>query len=100
DLILRALRSWTAFISSNIPSRCENFVGAPGGAPTLESSLGRRNRIDRMSSTTVLVIRPGALGDTILTLPFLDTIQAENPDAKITFLGNRSYRDLIPPCIQ
>ncbi|MGO9123233.1 MAG: glycosyltransferase family 9 protein [Desulfomonilaceae bacterium] len=50
-----------------------------------------------MSSTTVLVIRPGALGDTILTLPVLDTIQAENPDAKITFLGNRSYRDLIPP---
>ncbi len=53
-----------------------------------------------MSSTTVLVIRPGALGDTILTLPVLDTIQAENPDAKITFLGNRSYRDLIPPHIR
>ena len=47
-------------------------------------------------STTILVIRPGALGDTILTLPVLDTIQAENPDAKITFLGNRAYRDLIP----
>ncbi len=53
-----------------------------------------------MSSTTVLVIRPGALGDTILTLPVLDTIQAENPYAKITFLGNRSYRDLIPSHIR
>jgi heptosyltransferase-3 len=53
-----------------------------------------------MSSTTVLVIRPGALGDTILTLPVLDTIQKENPDAKLTFLGNRSYRDLIPPHIR
>lgn len=52
-----------------------------------------------MSSRTVLVIRPGALGDTILTLPVLDTIQKENPDAKLTFLGNRSYRDLIPPPI-
>jgi heptosyltransferase-3 len=53
-----------------------------------------------MSSTAVLVIRPGALGDTILTLPVLDTIQKENPDAKLTFLGNRSYRDLIPPHIR
>ncbi len=49
-----------------------------------------------MSCRTILVIRPGALGDTILTLPVLDTIQAEHPDAIITFLGNRSYRDLIP----
>ncbi len=49
-----------------------------------------------MSCRTILVIRPGALGDTILTLPVLDTIQAENPDAIITFLGNRAYRDLIP----
>jgi heptosyltransferase III len=71
-----------------------------GGAPTAKSSLGQWNGIDRMSSTTVLVIRPGALGDTILTLPVLDTIQAKNPDAKITFLGNRSYRDLIPPHIR
>lgn len=50
----------------------------------------------RSPSRTILVIRPGALGDTILTLPALDTIQVENPDAIITFLGNRAYRDLIP----
>ena len=49
-----------------------------------------------MSSRTILVIRPGALGDTILTVPLLDSIQAEHPDAVVTFLGNRSYRDLIP----
>ena len=53
-----------------------------------------------MSCKTILVIRPGALGDTILTLPVLETIRAEHPDAVITFLGNRSYRDLIPPHIR
>jgi heptosyltransferase III len=53
-----------------------------------------------MSCRTILVIRPGALGDTILTLPVLDTIQAGHPDAIITFLGNRSYRDLIPSQIR
>jgi heptosyltransferase-3 len=52
-----------------------------------------------MSCKTILVIRPGALGDTILTLPVLDSIQAQHPDAIVTFLGNRSYRDLIPPHI-
>jgi len=51
---------------------------------------------NEMSCRNILVIRPGALGDTILTLPVLDTIQAEHPDAIITFLGNRFYRDLIP----
>lgn len=48
---------------------------------------------------TILVIRPGALGDTILTLPLLASISTERPDAAITFLGNGSYRDLMPPGI-
>ena len=49
-----------------------------------------------MSCRTVLVIRPAALGDTILTLPVLDSIRKEHPGAAITFLGNRAYRDLLP----
>jgi heptosyltransferase III len=48
---------------------------------------------------TILVIRPGALGDTILTLPLVESISTERPDAAITFLGNGSYRDLMAPGI-
>ena len=45
---------------------------------------------------TVLVVRPGALGDTILSLPLVASIRSEHPDARITFLGNPSYQDLLP----
>ncbi|MBI4963064.1 MAG: glycosyltransferase family 9 protein [Desulfomonile tiedjei] len=47
----------------------------------------------------VLVVRSGALGDTILTLPLLESITAQFPDAALTFLGNRSYLELVPPHI-
>ncbi len=45
---------------------------------------------------TVLVVRPGALGDTILSLPLVASIRSEHTDARITFLGNPSYQDLLP----
>lgn len=54
---------------------------------------------DRDSSETaerILVIRPGALGDTILTLPLLSTLRDVHPLAEITLLGTRAYKDLIP----
>lgn len=50
-------------------------------------------------STTVLIVRPGALGDTILALPLVESIAERHPDAAITLLGNRSYRELFPPGI-
>jgi ADP-heptose:LPS heptosyltransferase len=46
---------------------------------------------------TILIVRPGALGDTILSLPLLASIQSEHPDARITVLGNPTYQDLLPP---
>ncbi len=49
-----------------------------------------------MGSQRILIVRPGALGDTILTIPLLDTIQGVFPDAHLTFLGNRRYRDVLP----
>jgi heptosyltransferase III len=45
---------------------------------------------------TILIVRLGALGDTILSLPLLVSIRSEYPAAQITYLGNRSYRDLLP----
>jgi len=45
----------------------------------------------------ILIVRPGALGDTILSLPLLASIQAEHPDARLTLLGNPTYQDLLPP---
>ncbi len=44
----------------------------------------------------VLVIRPGALGDTILTLPLLESVRRRHPNATIVFLGTGMFRDLIP----
>ncbi|MGO9568938.1 MAG: hypothetical protein ACLP5H_15490, partial [Desulfomonilaceae bacterium] len=49
-----------------------------------------------MAPEKILIVRPGALGDTILCLPLMASIQSKHPDAEITFLGNRSYRDLLP----
>jgi len=70
--------------------------GAQPCAPTMRQAPAHWIKIYGMSCRTTLIIRPGALGDTILTLPLLNSIQTANPDATITFLGNRSYRGLIP----
>jgi ADP-heptose:LPS heptosyltransferase len=43
------------------------------------------------------IIRPGALGDTILTLPLISSVRKLYPNTDITFLGNRAYKSLLPP---
>ena len=48
----------------------------------------------------ILIVRPGALGDTILTFPLIESIRNEHPHARITLLGNRAYRDVLPPGIE
>jgi ADP-heptose:LPS heptosyltransferase len=48
---------------------------------------------------SVIVVRPGSLGDTILTLPLLGSIRARHPNAAVTFLGSRAYKDLCPSWI-
>jgi heptosyltransferase III len=48
------------------------------------------------NSSSILVVRPGALGDSILTVPVIDSIRAASPGARITVLGNRAHRDLMP----
>jgi len=45
---------------------------------------------------SILVVRPGALGDTILALPLLQSVRARHPGGQITFLGGRAYLDLVP----
>ncbi len=47
-----------------------------------------------------LVVRPGALGDTILTLPLLHTIRTRDPHGTLVFLGTRAYAPLVPPDVQ
>jgi len=47
-----------------------------------------------------LVIRPGALGDTILTFPLLASIRDACPGTGIVLLGNRACRELAPPDIE
>ena len=53
-----------------------------------------------MSSETILIVRPGALGDTILSLPLLRSIRSRYPEARITFLGNSTYQDLLPHSVE
>jgi heptosyltransferase-3 len=48
----------------------------------------------------ILIVRPGALGDTILSIPLIDSIRRKSPGCTVTFLGNRSYRDLAPEGIE
>jgi heptosyltransferase III len=51
-------------------------------------------------SNDILVIRPGALGDTILTIPLIETISSSNPRANISWLGTGLYKSIIPPWIK
>ncbi|MFH0959125.1 MAG: glycosyltransferase family 9 protein [Pseudomonadota bacterium] len=46
--------------------------------------------------SNIWVIRPGALGDTILTLPLLSTLKKANPRAEIKLLGSRAYHEIVP----
>jgi heptosyltransferase III len=48
----------------------------------------------------ILIIRPGALGDTILALPLIDTVVKRHPNNRIVFLGSRAYRELVPSGVE
>ena len=39
--------------------------------------------------TSILVIRPGGIGDAVLLIPALQALRNRNPDAKITVLAER-----------
>ncbi len=47
------------------------------------------------SSPSVTLVRPGALGDTILTLPVLHYLRSRSPRAKITFCGSYWAEELM-----
>jgi len=53
-----------------------------------------------MTPKNILVVRPGALGDTILSLPLVGSVARQFPHGSITFLGTRRYADLIPPAVR
>lgn len=44
----------------------------------------------------ILLIRPGALGDTILSLPIVEAITQKHPGSVITLLGSKQYGFLMP----
>ncbi|MCE9599593.1 MAG: glycosyltransferase family 9 protein [Spirochaetia bacterium] len=46
-------------------------------------------------SKRILIVRPGALGDLVLTLPAIMRIRSENPSARITIAGNVEFLPLI-----
>ena len=44
----------------------------------------------------IWVIRPGALGDTVLTFPLLRSIKSSVRDADITLVGSSPYGEIVP----
>ncbi|MDQ7781816.1 MAG: glycosyltransferase family 9 protein [Desulfomonilaceae bacterium] len=48
------------------------------------------------TESRILVVRPGALGDTILGIPLLESIRNIHPGASFTVVGNGRYRFLMP----
>lgn len=50
----------------------------------------------RKKAENIMVVRPGGLGDTILTIPLILSIQEKHPSAKITLLGNSAYSRILP----
>lgn len=49
-----------------------------------------------MAKMRILVIRPGALGDVLLTLPALQALQAHIPEATIEMMGNVAVLQWLP----
>lgn len=45
-----------------------------------------------------LIIRPGAIGDTLLTFPVLQLLRERTPNAHITFIGNAAVLPLALAC--
>lgn len=44
----------------------------------------------------ILIVRPGALGDTILTLPIVEAISRIHTGSELTFLGSSQYGAVLP----
>lgn len=49
---------------------------------------------------TILLVRPGALGDTILTLPIIDAISHKHPEQTVILLGSKQFEFLMPPNVK
>lgn len=52
------------------------------------------------NASSILVVRPGALGDTILAVPLVESIRGAFPGVPITWLGTGRYDSLVPPGVQ
>ncbi len=52
-----------------------------------------------MNEKRVLIVRPGALGDLILTLPAIQFIRARHPDSHITLAANSQFYSLARPTV-
>src|SRR5215207_8344130 len=49
----------------------------------------------RLGQSGLLVLRPGAIGDTLLTLPALAALRARFPGDRLTLVGNRAAAPLV-----
>ena len=81
------------FLHEGDLSRCDG----PSGLGRRGLSSPASGRFDLgTEQDSILVIRPGALGDTVLGLPVLQSIRKKHPESRIVLLGSRAYRGIIP----
>jgi heptosyltransferase I len=57
--------------------------------------------LDRLRANRIALIKPSALGDIVHTLPVLEALRVRFPDARLTWVVNRSFAPMIQghPCL-
>jgi len=68
----------------------------------MTQDLASRGAVEQFAAMdrSILIVRPGALGDTILTFPLLASVRAKHPRSRITLLGSRRFKEILPPGVQ
>jgi heptosyltransferase-3 len=51
-----------------------------------------------MEQTRLLIMRPGAIGDTLLAFPTIQVLRAQYPDPHVTFVGHPTLLPLVRAC--
>ena len=53
------------------------------------------NKIDYSKIEKILIIKPGAIGDVLMTTPLLENLRYQFPEAKIYYLTQKFCRDAL-----
>lgn len=54
-------------------------------------------KLNSHTVNAILIVRPDAIGDVILTLPLINSLKTQFPDATLTLYTKKNYTDLLLP---